>query len=58
MESSRHINFAKHFALLYSTGKVVEVGKLEDIRQGGLVDRSEVATRPLGAVGLGLQVKS
>ena len=57
MERSGHINFAEDLALLDGTGEVVEVGELEGVGEGGLIDLPEVSTGPFGAVGLGLEVE-
>ena len=45
MKSLAHINLAEDFALPEVGGEVIEIRELEDIRQGGVVDLAEVATR-------------
>ena len=57
MESFGHIKFTKDFAGLDVAGEGVDVGELVGLGEGGLIDLPEVATGPLGAVGLSLEVE-
>ena len=57
MKCSAHIDFAEDLALLDAAGEVVEVGQLEGIGEGGVVDLPEVPARTFRAVSFGLEVE-